>query len=105
LFYKGETVVSGGRSYLSGMGCLESKGYDPCADGSVRLSKAITVEYSVFNGIFVQNVRQGFATMTKTDEIGNLKWRYEGVYKNDEPNGQGQLTIQLSKQEDDQATQ
>jgi hypothetical protein len=75
------------------MGCLESKGYDPCADGSVRLSKASTAQYSVFNGIFVQNVRQGFATMTKNDDEGNLKWRYEGVFKNDEPNGQGQLMI------------
>ena len=42
LNYKGEVVISGGKYYLSGIGCLESKGYDPCADGSVRLSKSTT---------------------------------------------------------------
>lgn len=86
LIYRGEVVIVNDRPVLNGLGSLECRGY-------VQNGNAL---FSCFNGIFVDNVRQGYTSMTVTDQHGEMQWRYEGVYKQNQPNGQGSLTVPLS---------
>ena len=59
LFYKGEGTVEDVPT-LNGLGCLTCKGHK--AAGQEKQS-------SVFNGIFVNNTRMGFATMMRTQAL------------------------------------
>jgi hypothetical protein len=78
LFFKGEAVLIDSKPILNGLGSLECKAY---SDENQK------VHFSTFNGIFVENVRQGYTSMVVTDEVGQMLWKFEGVYKNNEPNG------------------
>ena len=50
-------------------------------------------KYDSFSGRFVQNVRQGQATLIKKNHKGRTQLEFEGVFNDDMPEGQGQLTI------------
>ena len=64
---------------LSGQGKLETFGYQGGHD--------------VFSGRFAANVRQGQATLIKRDAEGRVQLEFEGVFAEDMPEGQGQLTL------------
>jgi len=61
LIYKGEAVLNDGKPVLNGLGFLECKAY---SDDKKK------IHFSTFNGIFVESVRQGYTSMTVTDNIG-----------------------------------
>ena len=77
VLYSGEAVItsqSGKPVYeLNGQGKLETFGYQD--------------RYSVFSGRFVSNQRQGQATLVKKTEKGTLVLEFEGVFKDDVPQG------------------
>ena len=85
---------------LDGLGCLEQNGFEPETEEikiqikEIKETKVAKDAFrSVFNGVFCNNVRQGYASKTQLDDKEQTLWKFEGVYKNDQPNGQGQLTI------------
>ena len=85
VIYKGEAKLVDDRPVLNGLGSLECRGF-------IENQRAL---FSCFNGIFADNVRQGYTSMSVTDEHGELQWRYDGVYRHNQPNGQGSLTVPL----------
>ena len=64
---------------LNGQGKLETFGYEG--------------RNSTFSGRFAQNVRQGQASLIKKNSAGKVLLEFEGVFNDDMPEGQGQLTI------------
>ena len=63
-------------------------------DGSGRIEhKNHAKSRGIFTGKFVDNIRSGYATKTTLDADGQVMWQYEGVYGEDRPHGQGNLTV------------
>ena len=77
--YQGEALVSEEGCELNGQGKLETFGYEG--------------RYDLFSGRFICNVRHGQATLIKKNAEGKALLEFEGVFWEDMPEGQGQLTL------------